>query len=340
MPNRLLLDTLPELKQIEFIIESNRSLLRSQVLAHVPYQNQLFPIHAISLGTENSKAPCITFVGGVHGLERIGSQVLIGFLETLLGRMQWELSIQQMLETVQINFIPLVNPVGVAQHWRSNGNHVDLMRNAPVESQEKTAFLVGGQRLSKHIPWFRGTKNQLEVESQAVTDFIRSNVFQSPFSLVLDCHSGFGLHDRLWFPYAKSKLKPIHHIGEVYHLRELLFQTYPHLSYVFEPQAKHYLCHGDLWDYLYDESLKTETVFLPLTLEMGSWRWVKKNPIQLLKALGLFHPMKPHRVKRVLRSHLILMDFLMRATASYKNWLNDGKSLSMEQKATQLWYDN
>ncbi|WP_228710684.1 M14 family zinc carboxypeptidase [Saccharobesus litoralis] len=320
-------------------MESCASKLRSEIIAHVPLDNQLLPIHAISIGCQDDYAPVMTFVGGVHGLERIGTQVVLAFLETLLGRMSWDSSLINLLTKTRVNFIPLVNPVGMANHWRSNGNHVDLMRNAPIDSKEKTAFLVGGQRISKRIPWYRGTENTMEIESQALCDYIQRDVFKSPFSIVLDCHSGFGITDRLWFPYAKSQLQPISHIGEMYHLRELFNQSYPNQNYIFEPQAKHYLCHGDLWDYLYDESQKHPTTFLPLTLEMGSWRWVKKNPLQLLKSLGLYHPMKPHRVKRVLRGHLIMMEFLTRATASYENWLVDCQSLNMAQKATALWYD-
>ncbi|EWH09639.1 peptidase M14 carboxypeptidase A [Catenovulum agarivorans DS-2] len=332
---------LPELRQLEHLLELASPLIKSQVLANVSYQDHLLPIHAISMGSTDTSKPVMTFVGGVHGLERIGSQVLLAFLEGIIGRLAWDVSLHHLLEQVRLNFIPLLNPVGMATHRRSNGNSVDLMRNAPVNSQEKTSFLVGGHRISPRIPWYRGKAGEtMQPEAQALVNFIQQQTFNSPFSLVLDCHSGFGLHDRIWFPYARSRFQPIQHLGEVFHLRDLLFQAYPYHSYKFEPQAKHYLCHGDLWDYLYDLSLEKPTTFLPLTLEMGSWRWVRKNPAQLLRAVGLFHPIKPHRVKRVLRSHLVLMEFLIRASASYQNWLYDGKSLNMDQKATMLWYDN
>lgn len=341
MTKKFIDDYLPELKQIEHLIDTAKPHLTAQVIQHVPFENQLLPIHALTLGKQSNDIPALCFVGGVHGLERIGTQVVLAFLESILGRLSWDISLQHLLEHLTLYFIPLLNPIGMALHNRSNGNGVDLMRNADIESNEKTAFLVGGHRISAHLPWFRGKENtEMELETKALIQFIQKTCFNRPFSLALDCHSGFGLHDRIWFPYAKSKLQPIHHIGEMYHLRDLLFQAYPYQNYIFEPQAQHYLCHGDIWDYLYDNSLTHNTTFLPLTLEMGSWRWVRKNPTQLLKSLGLFHPIKPHRVKRVLRSHLVLMEFLMRSTASYDKWLVDGKSLNMAQKATQLWYDN
>lgn len=332
-------ELLPELSQLKFIINSSAAQLKYQVIAEVPYQQHFLPIYAFSLGNQTDHVPVMNFVGGIHGLERIGTQVVIAYLETLLAQLLWDKNLQQLLTQVRINFIPLVNPVGMALHRRSNGNHVDLMRNAPIESEEKTAWLVGGHRISNRLPWYRGELNSdMEIEAQALCGFIKQQVFNAPFSMALDCHSGFGITDRIWLPYAKSKLEPIAHLGEVYHLRELFFQSYPNQAYLFEPQAKHYLCHGDLWDHLYMQALAQQVTFLPLTLEMGSWRWIKKNPWQLLKALGLYHPIKPHRIKRVLRGHLTLMDFLTRATASYQNWLLDCKSLDMKQKALALWY--
>ncbi|MCU4677359.1 DUF2817 domain-containing protein [Catenovulum sp. 2E275] len=341
MSKKFIDDYLPELKKIEYLIDTYSEQLSAEEIASISHKSTTLPIYALKLGNPDPNLPALCFVGGVHGLERIGSQVVIAFLESLLGRLAWDISLKYLLDHISVYFIPLLNPVGVALHKRSNGNGVDLMRNAKIESHEKTAFLVGGHRLSPKMPWFMGKQNtDMEIETKALINFIQQQCFSRKFSLVLDCHSGFGLHDRIWFPYAKSKLQPIHHIGEIYHIRDLLFQAYPYQNYIFEPQSLHYLCHGDIWDYLYDESLKHSTTFLPLTLEMGSWRWVRKNPTQLIKSLGLFHPIKPHRVKRVLRAHLVLMEFLMRVSASSDLWLEDGKSLNMAHKATELWYHN
>lgn len=77
-------------------------------------------------------------------------------------------------------------------------------------------------------------------------------------------------------------------------------QTYPHQDYLFEPQSRYYLTHGDLWDFLYLRNRwKVVMCSCPLTLEMGSWRWIRKNPLQLRQLLGLYHPIKPHRLNRV-----------------------------------------
>lgn len=330
---------LAELRQIETLIAQNQPHLTAEILCHITFEQHSLPIYALSLGDMTQELPCITFVGGIHGLERIGTQVVLAFLETLLERLRWDTTLKTSLERVRIVFLPVINPVGMLKGTRANGQGVDLMRNAPIESDEKTVWLAGGHRLSPHLPWYRGLEHSpMQQEAQALCDFIRHNVLTAPFSIVLDCHSGFGVHDRIWFPYANSRKRPIQHLGEIYQLRQLFFQTYPYQNYHFEPQSLHYLTHGDLWDHLYKQSLSLNTVFLPLTLEMGSWRWIRKNPLQVFNLLGIFHPIKPHRINRVLRGHLVLMEFLVSATLSYQQWTRLGSPQTFAKQAEALWY--
>lgn len=329
---------LPELVQLQQLIDSAPAALKVELLCQIPHMNSTLPLYGLQLGNPAPQVPALVFVAGVHGLERIGTQVVLAYLQTLLNRLSWDLSLQQMLESCCLYFVPLLNPSGMANGWRANGNGVDLMRNAPVECVEGAAWLVGGQRLSRALPWHRGRQDRMEVENQALVQFIRQALFHRPFSLVLDCHSGFGKTDRLWFPYAKSRQQPIAHLAELYRLKQLFFQTFPHQNYIFEPQSLHYLCHGDIWDHLYDMACNEGVTMLPLTLEMGSWNWVKKNPFQLLSSLGMFHPVKPHRIKRVLRSHLVLMNFLISAVQSYQNWLPQHDRSVLQQEARKLWY--
>jgi hypothetical protein len=123
-------------------------------------------------------------------------------------------------------------------------------------------------------------------------------------------------------------------------LQEIFVQSHSHHRYIFEPQSLQYLTHGDLWDYLYSQSLLTpEHVFLPLTLEMGSWLWVKKNPRQLFSRHGIFNPLIEHRQQRVLRQHQMLLDFLARAACGSAMWLpqHDGRT-QHHMQALQQWY--
>ena len=332
--------TLPELHQLELLLHSAPALVQSEVLAVIPFAQQHLPVYAVTIGKAAPEKPVLLLTAGVHGLERIGTQVLLAYLEGLCSRLQWDPNFAALFDKIQLCLLPLINPSGMALGWRSNQHHVDLMRNAPVDCQEQPAWLLGGQRYSPRLPWYRGLEGELQHESAAVIQYVQ-RLFDAPFLLALDCHSGFGRTDRLWFPYAKSARQPIAHLAEMHRLRELFFQTYPQQNYIFEPQCRHYLCHGDLWDYLYDLSQQhsaSPQTFLPLTLEMGSWNWVRKNPFQLLRSHGLFHPVKPHRIKRVLRSHLILFDFLLHATAAAPDWL-PGVSSRNASEAGELWYN-
>jgi hypothetical protein len=109
--------------------------------------------------------------------------------------------------------------------------------------------------------------------------------------------------------------------------------------YVIEPQSRQYLAHGDLWDHL---AMRADAlrVFLPLTLEMGSWLWVKKNPRQFFSLRGLFNPLVEHREQRVLRRHWPLLDFIVRAAMSASRWLPaDADACEQHRRAALArWY--
>jgi len=335
-----ILEQLPELQQIESIVQcNNNDLLVVHTLCQIPWEAETLPVYALSLGRDDNALPTMTYIGGIHGLERIGTQVVLAFLESFLERLQWDSSLVELLQRIRINFIPLLNPAGMLNNTRANGKGIDLMRNAPIDSDEKTIWLGGGHRISPRLPWYRGKQEEpMQLEAQALCDFVLQEIIPAPFSLVLDCHSGFGLHNQIWFPYAKSRIEPIKHLGEIYFLRQMFQQTYPYQNYRFEPQSQHYLTHGDLWDYLYIKALDSDNIFLPLTLEMGSWRWIRKNPLQLRHSLGLFHPTKPHRINRVLRGHWVLMEFLFRASISWQNWYDKTVIDKKYQQALTLWY--
>jgi hypothetical protein len=214
------------------------------------------------------------------------------------------------------------------------------MRNAPVEAQDRVPFLVGGQRFSAGLPWYRGPKNKpMEIESQALCDVVNAELLTRDFSLSVDCHSGFGSSDRIWFPYA-HKRAPITHLAEMHALNSIFVLSNSHHRYTIEPQSLQYLAHGDLWDHLYLQScVQLQRVFLPLTLEMGSWLWVKKNPRQLFSRHGIFNPLIEHRQQRVLRQHQLFLDFLSRAACGHSLWLPRPETRSQQHaQALQDWY--
>ncbi|KHD88191.1 MAG: zinc carboxypeptidase [Bdellovibrio sp. ArHS] len=336
------MNTLPEIQQIEKRIQDLGTSVRSEILAYSEADNVRFPIYKISFGSNHPQAPVLGFVGGVHGLERIGAQVCVALMNSLAELVTWDKTVQTTLQNIRVFFIPTVNPVGIYRKTRSNPHGVDLMRNAPVEG-DNPARWVGGHRLSAKLPWYRGPVDQpMEIEAQALVQAVQNEIKDSPLAVTLDLHSGFGFQDRLWFPYAKT-IKPFPDLPLAYSLKDLLERTYPHHFYRVEPQAQSYTTHGDLWDYIYDEHLKVaspEQKYLPLCLEMGSWMWVKKNPWQIFRSDGPFNPLKGHRHRRTLRRHNTLMEFLIRAVASPQAWaqMNGEWEKECAQKAQELWY--
>ena len=299
-----------------------------------------FPVHAVTLGNPDPAVPAVGYFGGFHGLERIGAEVVLVYLRSLVMRLRWDSVLHKQLESLRLVFMPLVNPGGVFRGTRANLNGVDLMRNAPLESAERVPFMIGGQRLSAGLPWYRGPAGApMEAENQAVCRVVEEELQAREFSLTIDCHSGFGIHDRIWFPYAHSAL-PVPHLAEIHALKEIHEQTCAHHNYLFEPQSRQYLAHGDLWDHLYRQAAaQPQRIFLPFTLEMGSWLWVKKNPRQIFSRQGIFNPLIEHRQQRVLRRHLAWLDFVARAASGWRNWLPVGAERERHREmALDLWY--
>jgi hypothetical protein len=329
-----------ELEDIERIAGSGEVAIEARTLCEIDCGARRLPLRVIALGNPDPAVPAIGIFGGVHGLERIGAQVVIAFLQSILSRLRWDTTLHRQLEQVRLVFVPAVNPGGMWRRTRANPNGVDLMRNAPLEARERVPFLIGGHRLGPGLPWYRGpSASPMEIETAAICRLVSDELLSHRFSIAVDCHSGFGVNDRIWFPYAHTAL-PIPHRPEMHALMEILDQTHSHHRYVFEPQSRQYLAHGDLWDYLYLRELEqTDRIFLPLTLEMGSWLWVKKNPRQLLSRHGIFNPLIEHRRQRVLRRHLSWLDFMTRAASGQALWLPRGEALEQHRRrAMQRWY--
>lgn len=337
------LQGLPELGELFHLAGQAAGLGRVETLAHLRHRGGSFPLLALSFGPADPAAPVFAVFGGVHGLERIGTRVVLSYLQTLLELARWDRGTQRMLESTRLLFVPLVNPVGMSLHLRSNGNYVDLMRNAPVEAAGLARWhLFGGHRLTPRLPWYRGAEGApMEAETRAVCDFVRREIFPAKIAIGIDIHSGYGVVDRLWFPYAKTR-EPFAGVAEAFALKQLLDRTYARHVYRVEPQSGEYLAHGDLWDYLYDEyrAAQPEGCFLPFTLELGSWLWVRKNWTQFFSRLGLFNPRIPHRERRILRRHLHLLDFLCRAVQSPESWAALGPAQRECRRALglALWY--
>jgi len=344
--SRSLLLHLPELVEIQRLAaHAAKDFVRVVELAAITHKDLSLPLLAFEFGTRDLTAPVFFLTGGVHGLERIGTRVIISYLKTLTQLTRWDPSTKNLLERVRLVVVPIMNPVGMYLGLRSNGNGIDLMRNAPIEADFGGSIsIAAGHRISNLLPWYRGSEGSpMEPELKSVIQYFEHEFVRSQSVVALDVHSGFGAVDRLWFPYARTKT-PFPNLREVFKLTHLLDQVYPNHIYKVEPQASSYTTHGDLWDYLYDRRrLANGSVFVPLTLELGSWLWIKKNPRQLFSALGIFNPLLPHRTSRILRRHLHLLDFLLRASASPESWCQGHGILQdpneVDRMARARWYD-
>ena len=329
--------TFAEHEDLKAILRDGGALFDVQTVAEVHTAGPSFPIYTACMGCQDPAAPAVGFFGGIHGLERIGTQLILHYMRALLHRLPWDTLLARQLESVRLVFMPIVNPGGMWAHKRANPRGVDLMRNAPQRADRGVPFLAGGQTWSSLLPWYCGRPGApMETESTALLDVVRRELASRPFSLALDCHSGYGFGDSLWFPYARTR-RWMAHLPEMLALKTMLNQAHPHHDYSFEPQSNQYLLHGDLWDHAYDQA-PAGHVFLPMTLELGSWLWIRKNPRQLFSRHGIFNPIKAHRVKRVLRRHADLLDFLARAAFAAPGWLPVGERRDdLQRQATAHW---
>jgi hypothetical protein len=319
---------LPEINEIYRIGNNHKDLIDIHELGTVKTKDGSYPIIALTIGSKDKTKPTLGLFGGVHGLERIGTQVLLSFLNTLDKRFEWDEDFKDELKTRRIVCLPIVNPWGMAHFHRSNPNGVDLMRNAPVDAEDGATFLVGGHRISNKLPWFRGKPGEaMEFEAKTLVDFVEDQMFQSRTSIALDFHSGFGTKDQIWYPFAKCK-NDFPFLKSFKSLFGLFVETFPHHVYKIEPQSAVYNTHGDLWDFALINQQKSQykdNTFIPITLELGSWNWVKKNPLQIFSMFGLFNPIKKHRYSRTMRRHIYLIDFLLRALRNDRYWVQKEK---------------
>jgi Zinc carboxypeptidase len=307
-----------DFERLEHLHPSHFRILKKHKINSQNHSDHQLVFEICDESLDKTKVPTLGLFGGVHGIESIGVQILHRFLEHILSQTQWNESLRALLKTMRIVGIPIVNPVGYRKKSRSNGNGVDLMRNAPIQS-DHAPFFLGGQSISSLLPYFKG-HGALEAENQNLIAMVQSELFCSPFSISLDLHSGFGLGDFLWTPWAKSKEEPPFW-NEYQKLKTVLDSTLRHHVYKFEQQSQSYCTHGDVWDHLMQEfcrSNKDKSIYLPLTLEVGSWIWLKKSPSNAFRIGGLFNPLEPHRERRVLRRHLSLLNLLLDVAANFR----------------------
>jgi hypothetical protein len=298
------------------------SLFQYEILAEVRVKDKVIPIYGLQIGPQSKHLPVLGLFGGVHGLEKIGTHVIVNYLNSLSNRISWNIALTKNLESLRVVSIPIVNPGGMYLNARSNPQGVDLMRNAPVDAEIGKSFWPSGQTVSPKIPWYRGNPQDMELENKVLFDFVSRHLFKAPFSMALDIHSGFGLQDRMWYPYGKT-IKPFEDEPLARRLARYFKVSHPFHKYKFEKQSDSYMIHGDMWDHMYDSfrALNKDTKFLPWTLEIGSWSWLLSRPHQIFNISRMFHTDDSAKYARVMRKHWGLLDFFKDMTINHETWI-------------------
>lgn len=310
------------------LISLNEKLVRLfQISQSVPTADNLrFPLYALEIGTKKAiKEHPVALVAGVHGLETIGISILLDSLFYMLQKNSSGYLPQISQGKIGIIVLPIVNPGGVAIWSRSNPHGVDLMRNSGWNAETALPFF-GGQRWSPHLPYYRG--DCIEKETRALYKFVISYLFQQKETIVpvVDIHSGFGVRNRVWWPYARSKKECRDH-ALYEHIAAHLKDERGHDEHIFEKQSDSYTVHGDLWDRLYAyyqkrterfhlkrssrRKNKEAARFLPFTLEIGTWH--ELTPWRMLKKKRIFNP--PQNIRRIVieSQRTFLRDFVLLA---------------------------
>jgi hypothetical protein len=116
---------IPELLQLERLMREHSSLLQAYREANIQHDAIDFPVYSLTLGSRDPNAPTLLLTGGIHGIERIGSQVLIAWLETLLERLQWDTGLQQQLQQLQLVVMPIIADAN-AGRWKRKILHSNV----------------------------------------------------------------------------------------------------------------------------------------------------------------------------------------------------------------------
>jgi hypothetical protein len=311
------------LEDVRNFINHYAEHLAQTPLEHIQTEDRCFEIQMLEVKPPVrpfQKRFTLLIVAGVHGLETIGITVLLHYLTHVIEHARWNDAVRESLRRVRLVAIPALNPTGISQNRRATAQGIDLMRNAPVYA-ESPVPLLGGQTLTPMLPYYSGN-GELALESRALIGAVSKLLQTSTGLIALDLHSGFGARDRIWTPWSMSSALPPHWDNYVA-IEKAFNESFPDHIYHFERQSQSYQTNGDLWDFLLLENQNSNgPLFMPLTLEMGSWNWLKKAPWRVFTRTGWFHPVAPHRVNRACRRHTTFLDFLVSVCANSEKFFN------------------
>src|SRR5690606_16811094 len=95
---------LPELRQLEDRFDRSRLIVSEEVRVEV--EDLSLPVYSVEAKPFRKGLPTVIFTAGVHGIERIGSQVLLAYMDMLVTRSPWDKVLQHQLDALNIVFVP------------------------------------------------------------------------------------------------------------------------------------------------------------------------------------------------------------------------------------------
>ena len=298
-------DLLPELTELHRLAAEAGAAVSLRTACDVDCGERRFPVPVLTLGTTAADAPAVGFFGGVHGLERIGAEVVIAYLRSLVMRLPGTSCCTGSSRRCASCSCRWSIRAALWRGTRANPNGVDLMRNAPVDATRARA--LPDRRPAHQRARCRGTAappaRRWSARAQALCRVVEDraagrgrSASRSTATRASACATASGSRTRT--PRGRSSTcrrctrcarsstrRLLHHR----YVRRAAEPPVPGARRPVGPPLPR-ACRAP-----------ARRVFLPLTLEMGSWLWVKKNPRQLFSRHGIFNPLIEHRQQRVLR---------------------------------------
>lgn len=216
--------------------------------------------------------PQVLFTALHHSQEPASLQQLIMYMYYLLENYASNPEIQYLVNTLDINFVPVVNPDGYVYNeqqnpsgggtWRKNRRPVDLFYGVDLNRNYGYAFgydELGSSSISAH-PWYRGTNAFSEPESAAMRDLIDANEFK----LAMNWHA-YGNY--LIYPWNYETLLTDDSVLYEQFSRYMTLQS--HYRYGTCDQTYGYNSNGDADDWAYGD-LAYKSKIISFTAEIGS----------------------------------------------------------------------
>lgn len=185
-------------QEIRAMVDSIQSSSIAKVES-IGLTHQQRPIEAIRISAAQGKVPRLLCIGGIHGSEWVGTEMVLQLMNKLVSEYGKNQRITDLVNEREIWLIPIVNPDGFVRRQRKTAQGVDLNRNFGVGFSNKG--LLERWKRWLHYP---GPYPFSEPETQALKTFVERHDFVASISF----HSFGGV---IYFPYGHKRQKTKDH---------------------------------------------------------------------------------------------------------------------------------